>query len=175
MFPAVDKLLTAYRDKVEPRMCGLPMYNMALRVEAVGFGLHEGRPCGVLVTPWCMNLIVLAGADDDWSGLTSGDSVKVSFPAGDYAFTLSVPEGIEAHLSLPLFTTVQDITDQDMACEIAGEVLRRLRQVDAKDEYADAVSVDSVSAGLDCAASRPPLSRRDLLRGRLTPADRQEI
>ena len=162
MFPAVDKLVTAYRDKVQPRMCGLPMYNTALRVEAVGFEIHEGRPCGVLVTPWCMNLIVLAGADDDWSGLAGGQPVKVSFPAGDYYFTLSVPEGIDTHLSLPLFTTVQDISDQDTACEIAAEVLRRLYQTTAAQVQADPVATE-----LDNGGSQRPLSRRDLLRGRL--------
>jgi [NiFe] hydrogenase assembly HybE family chaperone len=165
MSAAVNELLRAYRDKVQPRMCGLPMYNASLRVDAVGFQVHEDRPCGVLVTPWCMNLIVLAGAEDDWSGLASGQSVRVSFPAGDYDFTFSAPEGINTHLSLPLFTTVQEIADQDMASEIATEVLRRLYQTTGRK-----VQNDLVEAELNNIDSQRSLSRRDLLRGRLTAA-----
>lgn len=164
MSAAVSKLLRAYRDKVQPRMCGLPMYNSSLRVDTVGFKVHEGRACGVLVTPWCMNLIVLAGADDDWSGLASGQSVRVSFPAGDYDFTLSAPDGINTHLSLPLFTTVQDIADQHMASAIATEVLRRLYQATGQQQD------NLVQAELNSIDAQRLLSRRDLLRGRLGAA-----
>lgn len=166
MFPAVDKLVVAYRDRVQPRMCGLPLYNAALRVEAVGFEAFNGRLCGVLVTPWCMNLLLLPGADDDWSTLASGKTVKVTYPAGDYHFTLSVPEGIDAHLSLPLFTTVQAIADQHTACSIAIEVLRRLYEATGEQALAD-----PVETGLDHSGSRRPLSRRELLRGRLSAED----
>ncbi len=163
MYPAVDKLVTAYRDTVQPRMCGLPMYNAALRVEAVGFAPYDGCLCGVLVTPWFMNLVLLPGEGDDWSGLATGKMVKVIFPAGDYRFTLSVPKGIDAHLSLPLFTTVQAIDDQDMACAVAAGVLQRLYR-----ETGEPVQADPVEAGLDNSGLQRPLSRRELLRVRLS-------
>lgn len=165
MFPVVDELLRAYRDCVQPRMCGLPVYNTALKVEAVGFELFNGCLCGVLVTPWCMNLVLLPGVDDDWSGLAAGKKVKVAFPAGDYSFMLSAPEGIDAHLSLPLFTTLLAIPDHDTACAVASEVLRRLYL-----ETEELAQVDPVAAELDNNVLRKPLSRRELLRGRL-PAE----
>jgi len=161
MFPAVDKLLKAYRNHVQLRMCELPMYNAALRVETVGFEAFHGRPCGVLITPWCMNLVLLPGMDDDWSGVATGKSVKVCFPAGDYHFTLSVPDGIDAHLSLPLFTTVQAIPDQATACAIAAEVLQRLHSPSG-----ERAQLDPVAAELDTSSAQRPLSRRDLLCGR---------
>jgi [NiFe] hydrogenase assembly HybE family chaperone len=163
----VDRLVRAYRDRVQPCMCGLPVYNAALRVEAVGFEVFKGRLCGVLVTPWFMNLVLLPGADDDWAALASGKTVKVTFPAGDYHFKLSVPEGIDAHLSLPLFTTVQAIPDQHTACSIATEVLRRLYEATGEQALADPVESE-----LDHSVSQRTLSRRELLRGRLLAEDR---
>ena len=165
MFPAVDKLVRAYRDRVQPRMCGLPVYNTALKVEAVDFEPFNGCLCGVLVTPWCMNLVLLPGVDEDWSGMAAVKNVKVTFPAGDYHFMQSAPEGIDAHLSLPLFTTLLAIPDQDTACAVASEVLRRLYQ-----ETGEPAQADPVEAELDDYVLRKPLSRRELLRGR-SPAE----
>ena len=142
MFTDVDRLVRVYHERVQPCMCGLPVYNEALRVEAVGFKVFNGRLCGVLVTPWYMNLVLLPGADDDWSALESGKTVKVSFPAGEYHFTVSAAEGIDAHLSLPLFTTVQSIPDQHTACSIANEVLRRLYEMTGKQVRADPVGTE---------------------------------
>ena len=169
MFPAVDKLVTAYRDKVQPRMRELPVYNTVLQVEARGFAPRDGRWSGVLITPWCMNLVLLPGAGDSWSGLAPGSRVEVTFPAATYALTLSLPMGVQPHLSLTLFTTVLDFPEQDTAREVADEVLKRLYQADAQGEYAA-----PMSAELERAWSRRPLSRRDLLRGRCTPADGQD-
>lgn len=130
------------------------MYNAELEVEAVGFELHDGRLCGILVTPWFMNLVLLSGEDDDWSGLALGKTITVAFPAGDYQCMLSAPEGIEPHLSLPLFTTVQGFTDQDMACRVAREVLQRLYR-----------SADPSDAELGSSQLPRPRSRREFLRG----------
>jgi [NiFe] hydrogenase assembly HybE family chaperone len=118
----------------------------------------------VLVTPWCMNLVLLPGQDDNWSGLMPGKTVKAGFPNGDYVFTLSAPDGIDTHLSLPLFTTVQGFADQDTACDIAREVLRRLYR-----ETRETAPADPVAAGLGHSGLQRPLSRRALLRGWLTP------
>jgi [NiFe] hydrogenase assembly HybE family chaperone len=164
MYPAVDELVAAYRDIIQPRMSALPMYNAALEVEAVGFELHNGRMCGVLVTPWFMNLVLLPGEDDDWSGLPHGNTLKVAFPAGDYQFMFSNPEGIVPHLSMPLFTTVQNFTDQDTACRVAREVLQRLLR-----DITDPTQADPIEAELGKSGLQRPLSRRELLFGWLAP------
>jgi len=160
MYSCIDNLVTVYRDSVQPGMRNLPMYNMALAVEAVGFELYQGRLCGVLVTPWCMNLVLLPGEDDDWAWLAPGKKIKVVFPAGEYLCMLSAVEGIAPHLSLPLFTTVQDFTDQETACRVAREVLRQLHQ-----DTTDPAQADPVASELDSSGLRRPLSRRGLLRG----------
>jgi [NiFe] hydrogenase assembly HybE family chaperone len=156
MHPVVDQLLATYRDKVQPRMCGLPMYNANLQTEAVGFERRDGHLSGVLLTPWFMNLVLLPDESDQWIKLPPGKTVAVDFPSGSHRCLLNAPEGIVPHLSLPLFTTVQDFPDQDSARRVAEEVLRRL--------YLDAADADAANISQDGMRSRASMSRRDLLR-----------
>jgi [NiFe] hydrogenase assembly HybE family chaperone len=162
-------LEAVYRDTVQVRMQELPVYNPALRVEARGFKVRDGHCSGVLITPWCMNLLLLPVGGDSWAGLTPGAQVEVAFPSGTYRLTLSLPAGTAPHLSLTLFTTVLDFADQETAQQVADEVLKRLYQAEAAGE-----SADPVSAELDRAGFRRPLSRRELLLGRRTPAGVRE-
>ena len=151
MHPEVAKLLVAYRETVQPKMRELPMYNAQLRVEDVGFEIRDGRMSGVLITPWCMNLVLLPDDDDQWHNLPPGKTVEVEFPSGNHRCVLSTPEGVASHLSLPLFTTVQDFDGQDTARRVAEETLRLL--------YLDAADVAQNTIG-----SGQTMSRRDLLR-----------
>jgi [NiFe] hydrogenase assembly HybE family chaperone len=112
-----------------------------------------------------MNLVLLPGEGDSWTGLAPGSRVEVAFPAATYSLTLSLPTGIQPHLSLTLFTTVLDFPNQDTARQVADEVLKRLYQAEAEAGYAE-----PVSAELDREGLRRPLSRRDLLHGRWAPA-----
>jgi [NiFe] hydrogenase assembly HybE family chaperone len=158
-----------YRDTVQARMQELPVYNPALRVEAWGFKLRDGHCSGVLITPWCMNLLLLPVDGDGWTGLAPGAHVEVAFPAGTHRLTLSLPAGTASHLSLTLFTTVLNFADQDTARQVADEVLKRLYQAEAQGECAEPVSAELNRAGF-----RQPLSRRELLLGRWTPAAGRE-
>lgn len=159
----LDRLVSVYRDSVQPRMQDLPVYNAALQVEARGFRLRDGHCSGVLITPWCMNLVLLPVDGDSWAGLSPGSQVEADFPAGTYLLTLSLPAGSEPHLCLTLFTTVLAFPHQDMAQQVADEVLRRMYLETSQPEYGGA---DPLSARLDREEARGPLSRRDLLRGR---------
>jgi [NiFe] hydrogenase assembly HybE family chaperone len=132
------------------------MYNANLRTEAVGFEWRDGRLSGVLLTPWFMNLVLLPDESDEWLKLPPGKTFDVDFPSGSHRCLLNAPEGIVPHLSLPLFTTVQDFTDQDSARRVAEEVLRRL--------YLDAGDAEAADISQDALASRRTMSRRDLLR-----------
>jgi len=158
--PAVTALVTFFRDCVDPSMRPLAIYNHALTVEAVAFEVRDGRWCGVLVTPWCMNLVALPGAADDWSSLVPGAEIELNYPAGNYACRLSMPENGVQHLSLPLFTSVAGFTDQATARLVAGEIMRRLHQ-------SAPAPVDPIAAELARSGLQRPLSRRALLRGRL--------
>jgi len=167
MQPMIDKLVSVYRDTVRPRMQDLPVYNAALQVEARGFMLRDGQCSGVLITPWCMNLVLLPVDGDSWIGLPPGSRVEAVFPAGTYLLTLSLPAGSEPHLCLTLFTTVLAFPHQDMVRQVADEVLRRMYLETSQPEYG---GTDPLNARLDREEARGPLSRRDLLHGRWTRA-----
>jgi len=162
MLPGFDRLETVYRDVIQPRMLALPMYNAALQVEASGFGLRGEHCSGVLITPWCMNLVLLPVDGDTWTELAPGSRVEVVFPAGTYLMTLSLPADTQPHLVLTLFTTVLAVPDQDTARRVADEVLQRLYQKSDAPEYD---GVDPLHAQLAREETHAPLSRRDLLRG----------
>jgi [NiFe] hydrogenase assembly HybE family chaperone len=166
MQPIAAILEAVYRDTVQARMQGLPVYNPALRVEAHGFTPRDGHCSGVLITPWCMNLVLLPGEGDSWTGQAPGSRVEVAFPAATYSMILSLPTGIQPHLSLTLFTTVLDFPNQDTARLVADEVLKRLYQAETGSE---ARYAEPGSAELDREGLRRPLSRQDLLHGRWAP------
>lgn len=120
------RLTEAFRRIGTERMRDLPMFNPVLEVEAVGFQEIDGRPTGVLITPWFMNLTVLAGEGDDWVGLADGVALQWIFPAGRYELRVSHVNGVGALLSCPLFTSMLDFPQQDLARRIACQVMKAL-------------------------------------------------
>ena len=68
------------------QMADVPILNAALSVEAVDFQRWQGHWLGVVVTPWCMSLLLLPGSEQGW--VATGDNKRrfVRFPAGDFAF-----------------------------------------------------------------------------------------
>ena len=164
----VDRLVAGYQRVGQERMHGLPICNAALQVEAVGFRPHGRCLCGVLITPWFMNLVLLPAEGEQWCAVTFGDSVVWQFNAGEYEFTPAVLEDVGIHLSTPLFSTVQDFPDQETARQVANEVLRQLY---LKGE--ETVEHDPLAESLEKSGLRRPVSRRGLLRGWLT-ADQEQ-
>lgn len=59
----VDGLVRAFEQVERTRMAGVPIMNLKLRVEAVGFEPDEDKDApglvGVLISPWFMNLVWL--------------------------------------------------------------------------------------------------------------------
>ena len=163
MHSAVEGLVAGYRVIWRERMHGLPICNPHLRVEAVGFHAYGRCLCGVLITPWFMNLVLLPADGEQWFAATFGDKVIWRFNAGEYAFTPAVLEDTGVHLSTPLFSTVQDFPDQATARQVAEEVLR---QLDVEGE--DTVVQDPLAESLQQSGLRRPVSRRGLLRDWLT-------
>lgn len=141
-------------------MLDLPIYNDVLEVEAVGFEQRAGRLSGVLITPWCMNLVLWPKDSDEWQDLASKKTIAVDFPSGSYHCMLSVIDGIAPYISLPLFSTVQDFADQDTARSVALEVLRRLYDSTGH-KHNDDIANDAGAAK----APKRTMTRRDLLRG----------
>lgn len=154
--PALERLIDRFRE-AEPRMRDLPFYNERLSTEAVGFRDWEGHRLGILITPWFINLILLPGEEDDWSGVDQGDQSDWHLPAETIRFTANrsddeeTGEG-EVFLAAPVFTNVIGVPDHEAATNIAEQVLESLL----------------AKPGSEKAAPGHAVSRRDLLRGKVS-------
>lgn len=86
------------------QMADVPILNPALSVEAVDFQRWQGHWLGIVVTPWCMSLLLLPGGADGWA--STGDNRRrfVRFPAGDFAFLGSREPELGEYQSCPLFS-----------------------------------------------------------------------
>jgi [NiFe] hydrogenase assembly HybE family chaperone len=153
----VQQAIGAYR-RIAAAMSGLPIYNPQLIVEAVGFRDHNGRPTGVVVTPWFMNLTVLPGASEPkpWQ---AGNSLRFVFPSGEYEFHVGELEGVGLVASCSLFSPMNDFADHEAARLAATAAIDALFEPDP--EVAAAAAAEAAAAP---AAAAPALvSRRGLL------------
>jgi [NiFe] hydrogenase assembly HybE family chaperone len=128
------RLVADFVEVYHAKMRDVPIINKALHVQAVGFRPHEGRPLGVLLSPWFMNLILLPDADEDWSTLTPGAKEVISFPSGDYEFLHNTRETVGGYKACSLFSPMTDFASQRDAVEVAEAVMAALFTPDARSE-----------------------------------------
>ena len=98
------------------RMAGLPLLNPALAVAAVGFALVAGGRewRGALVTPWCINLLLLP-ATADWPMPALHERVFRDYPAGTFGFLGNHEDDLGDYLICPLIHDMQQFADQETA------------------------------------------------------------
>jgi [NiFe] hydrogenase assembly HybE family chaperone len=122
--------LTAAFKAVDAGMRGLPVYNAALSVEAVGFREHGGYWIGALITPWFMGLVALSADGDAWQDLDLGEKQIWDFPSGSYEFMVGeVGEDGRPPLryqSLSLFSPTAEFDGQEEARLAADGALTAL-------------------------------------------------
>ena len=111
------------------RMAGLPMCNPALGVEALGFGrlrLDEDETgwLGVLVPPWCMNLVWRP--DDPARVARVGRTRAHRLGSDDYVFIGAHEDGVGAWEACSLFSPMFEFRDMAAARAVALEVARLL-------------------------------------------------
>lgn len=171
------QLEAAFRD-IETRMRPLPFVNPRLRVEAVAFGPWKHYWLGVMVTPWSMNLVLLARDPAAWRSLASGEKRRYVFPAGNYDFVSAHDSAIGEYFVCSLFSPVLEFADHATAVETA-RVARDALFDSAHSEAAEGEraprgprAVEPGSPAQITASVRAPLSRRDLLHGRFGGGDR---
>ena len=173
------------------RMQGLPILNPALQVKAVGFTEWQGHCLGVLITPWFMNLMLLPSEGDEWLEMGIGDKQLHQLPSGPYEFILGEEPGVGRYQMCSLFSPVFEFADQETAEATAEAVMQALMEPENRDTISTHESEierrwrgepeatgDEAPAGSDTDSETPavsleerleqPLSRRDLLRGRLS-------
>lgn len=143
-------------------MAGLPLLNDALAVEVVGFVAWGGRQIGVLITPWCVNLMVLPQAGGAWQPPDEGVWRHERFPGMELQLLGGAEQALGRYAFRSLLSPVTGYADQQSLRAVAREVLKQLLG-DGAAPVAEppAPAVPAVSTP---AAAK--VSRRQLLGGR---------
>ena len=149
-----DAVEEAYFRIFRERMADVPIHNEALSVEAVDFQRWQGHWLGIVVTSWCMSVLLVPGQADGWE--TPGDNQRrfVKFPAGDFAFLGSDEPELGEFQSCALFSPMNKFATQSEAVMTARASLSALLHP---------VVATPVEKDADADADRPSLSRRRFL------------
>lgn len=118
-----NRLEADFREIWHAKMRDVPMVNKLLSVEAVGFEIIDGRPLGVLISPWFMNLVMLPAEGEDWSDLIAGAKELIGFPSGDYEFIHNTRETIGGYKACSLFSPMGEFKSQLQAQEVARAIM----------------------------------------------------
>ncbi|MCB1335301.1 MAG: [NiFe]-hydrogenase assembly chaperone HybE [Roseivivax sp.] len=118
-----EALETDFTEVWHAKMRDVPIVNKLLRVEAVGWRYADGRPMGVLISPWFMNLVMLPAEGEDWSGLIAGAKEVIEFPSGAYEFIHNAREQTGGYKACSLFSPMGEFKSQQQAVEVARAVM----------------------------------------------------
>lgn len=121
--PVMALLEQEFTEIWHGKMRDVPMVNKALRVQAVGFQFWEGRPLGVLISPWFMNLVIMPGEGEDWSGLVAGHKEDIRFPSGVYEFIHNTRGLLGGYKACSLFSPMGDFPSHAHAVDVARAVM----------------------------------------------------
>lgn len=121
-------LVTDFTEVWHGKMRDVPIVNKLLHVQAVGFQMHEGRPLGVLISPWFMNLVQLPAEGEDWSTLVPGAKEVIGFASGEYEFIHNVREMVGGYKACSLFSPMGEFRSQAQAVDVARAVMVALFQ-----------------------------------------------
>ncbi|MDP2822039.1 MAG: [NiFe]-hydrogenase assembly chaperone HybE [Sulfuritalea sp.] len=97
------------------QMADVPILNPALSVEAIDFQRWQGHWLGIVVTPWCMSMLLLPGSTENWVSTGENQRRFVKFPAGDFAFLGSEEAELGEYQSCPLFSPMGKFSTQSEA------------------------------------------------------------
>jgi [NiFe] hydrogenase assembly HybE family chaperone len=169
MRSAVAALVAEFREIHNAKMRDVPFSNKALHVEAVGFRPWNGHRLGVLVTPWFMNLTILPGPGEDWSGLKTGAKELIDFPSGTYEFIHTLRPTIGGYKGCSLFSPMADFASQLKAVEVARAVMVALFDAENREETDRAATIrrqrEEEVAAVEAPAVQSAPSRRAVITG----------
>ena len=121
---AAGSLEAAFRRIAATRMAGLPLNNSALQVQAVGFRPQDdGYSVGVLITPWAINLVMLAPTSSRDLYLAPDRRRTWDFPSGSYEFMGGDEPECGAYQFCSLFSPAFEFRDHASAVETAVEIM----------------------------------------------------
>lgn len=107
------------------RMTGVPIVNPRLAVAATGTQRLGNDWFSVLVTPWCMNIMLLPG-DESWTDWRLGAAVQRNLPAGTFGFIGGEEPALGRYLMCSLFSPMQEFADQAAALATAAAAAKEL-------------------------------------------------
>ena len=141
------------------QMCDVPILNPALCVEAIDFQRWQGHWLGIVVTPWCMSMLLVPGCSENWVSVGENKRRFIRFPAGDFAFLGSEEVELGEYQSCPLFSPMGKFSTQSEASMTArASMIALLTQPQTE---ADKLKADKPKA--EKSADTPSLSRRRFL------------
>jgi [NiFe] hydrogenase assembly HybE family chaperone len=179
LLPDPSPRLNAAFRAIARRMEGLNFVNPAIDVEAVAFAPWESHWLGAMVTPWCINLMLLPRDTSGWTSLPQGKKLRYAFPAGEYEFISSRDDAVGEYQMCSLISPVLELPDHATACQVAA--LARAALLDPAN--APVPDVPKPDAGAELAPgpiarireqAAAPMSKRDFLRGRFLRGERAE-
>lgn len=168
------RLVAAFEAIHRERMAGLPILHPGLAVAVVDGRRWQGHWLGVLVTPWCMNLMLVPAPGSELAVGGQGASRLLDLPAGRFELLVSELDGVGTIAACSLFSPMHAFADQEAAEATAAVVMVSLFEP-AADAPAAAAPADQAAAPVQrqprpgmvdgSMSRRPGISRRDLLRG----------
>lgn len=173
-----EQLEQLYQDIETTRMEGVPILNPEISVAAFGFEPFNDQYCGVLLTPWFMNLMMVPQDQVVYAETAPkvGTNVSMQLPAGRVDFIVGYEEGFGHSLSCSLFSPVFEFEDQEAAVQTALAALAEVFKTNDAEEEDDDADMREIWAGRlpepepvpeeDAPRATPvDVSRRDFLRG----------
>lgn len=114
-----DAVEAAFFRIQRENMADVPILNPALCVEAIDFQTWKGHWLGIVLTPWCMSMLLVPGSDADW--ISTGENKRrfVKFPIGDLAFLGSDEAELGEYQSCSLFSPMDRFSSQAEAVATA--------------------------------------------------------
>jgi [NiFe] hydrogenase assembly HybE family chaperone len=123
----VRALVASFERIAREFMCGLPFYNEALAVEAIGFERFGDGWLGALVTPWFMNLVLVSERAVPYSEAVNGKNRTVELPGGPVKFLCGGTEDFGMFDAHSIASPMAIYKSQDQARTAARRELSRLR------------------------------------------------
>jgi len=123
----VRALVTSFERIARDSMYGLPFYNDALAVEAVGFERFGEGWLGVLVTPWFMNLVFLSEPPIPYSEAANGKKRTAELPGGPVTFLCGGTVDVGMFDAHSIASPMDVYKSQDQAQAAARLALARVR------------------------------------------------
>ncbi len=121
-----SRVESLFREIAATRMADLPLLNPVIGVHAIGFRPWEDGCLGVLITPWCMNLLSLPGPREDWTNRPELSEEILIFPSGPYRFTIGHEPALGKYRMCSLFSPMFEFADDNAAVETAEAVMKEL-------------------------------------------------